>query len=97
MIYSLSVLHFPQVLRRFDGLVYPSCHSIRSRIRASQQISRVTCTLVLKNNSFAVLGVPEPCTRLQPGVERPQTLDGYRAGRTLEEAVTEAYVATYGQ
>ncbi len=44
-----------------------------------------------------VLGVPEPCTRLQPGVERPQKLDAYRPGRTLEEAVTEAYVATYGQ
>ncbi|MFI4889306.1 MAG: pyridoxamine 5'-phosphate oxidase family protein [Steroidobacterales bacterium] len=42
-----------------------------------------------------VLGAPEPCPRLQPGVERPQTLDGYRAGRLLEEAVTEAYARTY--
>jgi len=42
-----------------------------------------------------VIGVPEPCPRLMPGVERPSTLDGYRAGRTLEDAVTEAYTAAY--
>jgi hypothetical protein len=35
-----------------------------------------------------VIGMPEPCPRLQAGVERPHNLDGYRAGRPLEEAVT---------
>ncbi len=42
-----------------------------------------------------VLGEPEPCPRLLPGVERPATLAGFRAGRTLEEALTEAYAVTY--
>jgi nitroimidazol reductase NimA-like FMN-containing flavoprotein (pyridoxamine 5'-phosphate oxidase superfamily) len=42
-----------------------------------------------------VIGLPEPCPRLQPGVERPHHLDGYRAGRPLEEAVAEAHAAAY--
>jgi nitroimidazol reductase NimA-like FMN-containing flavoprotein (pyridoxamine 5'-phosphate oxidase superfamily) len=42
-----------------------------------------------------VLGTPEPCPRLQAGVERPSNLAGYRAGRPLEEAVAEAHVAAY--
>ena len=37
-----------------------------------------------------VLGAPEPCARLAPGVERPQALAGYRPGRRLDEAVKEA-------
>ena len=43
-----------------------------------------------------VLGAPEPCPRLLPGVERPATLAGYREGRTLEEAAAEAYAQVYG-
>ena len=42
-----------------------------------------------------VIGPPEPCPRLQPGVERPHNLDGYRAGRPLEEAVKAAHAAAY--
>jgi uncharacterized protein len=42
-----------------------------------------------------VIGLPEPCPRLQPGVERPHNLDGYRAGRPLEEAVAEAHAVAY--
>lgn len=42
-----------------------------------------------------VIGEPEPCPRLVDGVARPETLAGYRAGRALEEALTEAYEATY--
>jgi len=42
-----------------------------------------------------VIGVPEACHRLLPGVTRPDTLDGYRAGRALEDAVTEAYALAY--
>jgi nitroimidazol reductase NimA-like FMN-containing flavoprotein (pyridoxamine 5'-phosphate oxidase superfamily) len=42
-----------------------------------------------------VIGAPEPCPRLQTGVERPHNLHGYRAGRALEEAVAEAYAAAY--
>jgi uncharacterized protein len=42
-----------------------------------------------------IIGPPESCPRLQPGVERPHNLDGYRAGRPLEEAVTEAHAAAY--
>ena len=40
-----------------------------------------------------VIGQPDPCPRLEPGVERPHNLDGYRAGRPLEDAVTEAHAA----
>jgi uncharacterized protein len=42
-----------------------------------------------------VIGLPDACPRLQPGVERPHNLDGYRAERPLEEAVTEAHAAAY--
>lgn len=42
-----------------------------------------------------VLGDPEPCSRLLAGVKRPETLAGYRGGRLLEDAVTEAYKSTY--
>ncbi len=42
-----------------------------------------------------VMGEPEPCPRLMAGVARPDTLAGYRAGRTLEDAVLEAHAATY--
>jgi nitroimidazol reductase NimA-like FMN-containing flavoprotein (pyridoxamine 5'-phosphate oxidase superfamily) len=42
-----------------------------------------------------VIGPAEPCPRLKQGVERPHNLDGYRAGRPLEDAVTEAYAAAY--
>ena len=41
------------------------------------------------------LGVPEPCPRLLPGIARPDNLNGYRTGRPLEEAVTEAHAAAY--
>jgi hypothetical protein len=42
-----------------------------------------------------VIGPSESCPRLQSGVERPHNLDGYRAGRPLEAAVTEAHAASY--
>jgi len=42
-----------------------------------------------------VIGEPEACPRLMNGVTRPATLAGYRAGRPLEEAVTEAYAVAY--
>ncbi len=42
-----------------------------------------------------IIGTPEPCPRLQAGVARPANLDGYRAGRRLEEAVSEAPAAAY--
>lgn len=42
-----------------------------------------------------VMGEPEPCPRLMDGVTRPDTLAGYRVGRTLEEAVLEAHSVTY--
>ena len=42
-----------------------------------------------------VIGKPEPCPRLLEGVARPDTLAGYRADRTLEEALAEAHAATY--
>jgi nitroimidazol reductase NimA-like FMN-containing flavoprotein (pyridoxamine 5'-phosphate oxidase superfamily) len=41
------------------------------------------------------IGLPEPCPRLQPGVERPDNLAGYRAGRPLEEAVAAAHADAY--
>lgn len=43
-----------------------------------------------------VIGEPEPCPRLLPNVARPAGLAGYRAGRLLEEALTEAYADSYG-
>jgi nitroimidazol reductase NimA-like FMN-containing flavoprotein (pyridoxamine 5'-phosphate oxidase superfamily) len=42
-----------------------------------------------------VLGTPEPCARLLPGVERPEGLAGYREGRTLDEAVMEAHRSSF--
>lgn len=44
---------------------------------------------------LTVLGEPEPCSRLMPDVTRPAPLAPYRAGRLIEEALTEAYVASY--
>jgi nitroimidazol reductase NimA-like FMN-containing flavoprotein (pyridoxamine 5'-phosphate oxidase superfamily) len=43
-----------------------------------------------------MIGAPEACPRLLPGVERPANLAGYHAGRPLEEAVAEAHVTAYG-
>ncbi len=37
-----------------------------------------------------VLGQPEPCPRLVEGVERPETLAPYAAGRLLEEALRDS-------
>lgn len=42
-----------------------------------------------------VLGEPEPCPRQLPGVHTPEGLGGYRAGRSLDEVLLEAYHATY--
>jgi nitroimidazol reductase NimA-like FMN-containing flavoprotein (pyridoxamine 5'-phosphate oxidase superfamily) len=42
-----------------------------------------------------VIGAPEPCPRLLPGVGRPANLAGYREGRPLEEAVSAAYAQAY--
>jgi uncharacterized protein len=42
-----------------------------------------------------VIGAPEPCPRLLPGVHRPDTLAGYREGRPLEDAVAEAHAIAY--
>src|ERR1700722_4477083 len=42
-----------------------------------------------------VLGAPEPCSRLLPGVERPANLYGYRADRRLDEALLDAYEISY--
>jgi hypothetical protein len=45
----------------------------------------------------AVLGAPEPCPRLVPGVERPPGIAGYQEGRSLEEALTEAHATTFAR
>lgn len=42
-----------------------------------------------------LLGTPEPCSRLLAGVTRPAMLSMYRAGRRLDEALSEAHAATY--
>jgi uncharacterized protein len=42
-----------------------------------------------------VIGAPEQCDRLLPGVTRPATLAGFSAGRLLEHALTEAYAMSY--
>ena len=42
-----------------------------------------------------VLGAPEPCVRLAAGAARPEALAGYREGRPLEDALTEAHAATF--
>jgi nitroimidazol reductase NimA-like FMN-containing flavoprotein (pyridoxamine 5'-phosphate oxidase superfamily) len=44
-----------------------------------------------------IIGSAEPCPRLHTGVERPQNLDGYQAGRPFEQAVAEAHVAAYSE
>jgi len=44
-----------------------------------------------------VLGAPEPCKRLLPGVERPDNLAPYREGRRLEDALREAYGFAYAE
>ena len=43
----------------------------------------------------AVLGAPEACPRLADGLSRPAALAGYREGRLLEDALTEAHAATF--
>lgn len=40
---------------------------------------------------LTVLGEPEPCARLLPGVARPASLGRYSAGERLETAVTDAW------
>ncbi|MEO3472221.1 pyridoxamine 5'-phosphate oxidase family protein [Roseomonas sp. CAU 1739] len=42
-----------------------------------------------------VIGEPEPCPRLMDGVARGEDLKAYRPGRTLDEALTEAYAEAY--
>jgi hypothetical protein len=44
-----------------------------------------------------VIGAPESCPRLMPDVARPETLAPYRAGRLLDEALSEAYALTYAE
>ena len=44
-----------------------------------------------------VLGAPEPCKRLLPGVARPDNLAPYRDGRKLEDALREAYGIAYAE
>lgn len=44
-----------------------------------------------------VIGASAPCPRLIPGVARPETLAPYSAGRALDEALSEAYIQTYGR
>ena len=43
-----------------------------------------------------VIGEPEPCPRLLPGVERPAHLAPYRAGRRLDEVLTDAHARSIG-
>ena len=43
-----------------------------------------------------VIGAPEPCDRLRPGVARPGTLGDYAAGELLETAVRKAHVRAFG-
>ncbi|MGD9847433.1 MAG: pyridoxamine 5'-phosphate oxidase family protein [Variibacter sp.] len=42
-----------------------------------------------------LIGTPEPCPRLMPGVTRPDNLAGYRKGRPLEDAAAEAHRTMY--
>ena len=42
-----------------------------------------------------VLGEPEACPRLLPGVERPEALKAYEGGRLLESVLRESYEAAY--
>lgn len=43
-----------------------------------------------------VLGEPEECPRQSPGLEVPEGLRGYTAGRKLEDVMLEAYRMQYG-
>lgn len=42
-----------------------------------------------------VVGAPEPCPSVPPGMERPAHLAPYAEGRPLEDALREAYAAAY--
>jgi nitroimidazol reductase NimA-like FMN-containing flavoprotein (pyridoxamine 5'-phosphate oxidase superfamily) len=42
-----------------------------------------------------VIGTPETCPRIIPGVKRPTTLEPYREGRLLEEALVESHRLSY--
>ena len=42
-----------------------------------------------------ILGEPEPCPRQVPGLDVPEGLRGYRAGRALDQTLLEAYHKTY--
>jgi uncharacterized protein len=42
-----------------------------------------------------VLGEPEPCPRQLPGLDVPEGMKGYRAGRDLDETLLEAYRINY--
>jgi len=42
-----------------------------------------------------VLGKPEPCPRMLPGVAVPPGMRGYREGRALDEVLLEAYRVVY--
>jgi nitroimidazol reductase NimA-like FMN-containing flavoprotein (pyridoxamine 5'-phosphate oxidase superfamily) len=44
---------------------------------------------------YTVIGTPEPCNRLLPGVQRPTELNAYSAGRALEAALLESYAQSY--
>lgn len=44
-----------------------------------------------------VLGEPEPCPRLVAGVQRPEALGGFVAGRHLQDALSEAYLSSYAK
>lgn len=43
-----------------------------------------------------VLDEIEPCTRLPPGVERPDGLSAFQPGRRLDDALLENWTRTYG-
>jgi hypothetical protein len=42
-----------------------------------------------------IIGAPEPCPRLEGGIQRPANLLGYHEGRPLEDALTEAHALAY--
>lgn len=42
-----------------------------------------------------IIGAPEPCPRLLPGVERPASLQIFSEGRLLDDALTDAYALEY--
>lgn len=44
---------------------------------------------------LTVIGKPEASAHLPPGLDRPTNLAGYRQGRALEDALSEAYAASY--